>query len=242
VPSSLSRAASSMGAAMFARVHSSCSAKSLSAAGDDSEAVALTEFLRLKAVVEPLLQDPLELHPGTIRFGDATVVKLLQERLLSDPLTAAEVHHHLADHLVLSAGGRWHEESGVVFAPDTAKLLGEHLAPIRWLPFHLQHAHCWTDCVQLLCDLHFLQVLPHVRLPDTGLPRLLLPHVAARACVACVVGDQRESWCRASKPRRCRCPFLCPLPVSIALACRHGWALACWNNTSRIVQGSRALW
>ena len=45
-PSSLSRAASSMGAAMFARVHSTCSARSLSAAGEESEAVALTEFLR----------------------------------------------------------------------------------------------------------------------------------------------------------------------------------------------------
>lgn len=169
-PAGLSRAASSMSAAMFARVNSSCSAKAQSGAGDAGEedgsdpeqdgcAVAVTEFLRLLAVIEPMLQDPIELHPAALRFSDAAVVMILQDRLLADPHTAAEVHQHIADHMVVSAGGKWQEASGVVFAPDKAKLLGEHLASIRWLPFHLQKAQCWTDCVQLLCDLKFLQVL-----------------------------------------------------------------------------------
>jgi hypothetical protein len=154
-----------MSAAMFARVSSSCSAKALSAAGheeadEEGGAVAVTEFLRLVAVVEPLLQDPTELHPANLRFSDSAVVAILQDRLLSDAQTAAEIHQHIADHLVLSSGGKWNEASGVVFTPQRAKLLGKHLASIRWLPFHLQQARCWTDCVQLLCDLHFLQVLP----------------------------------------------------------------------------------
>lgn len=155
---------------MFARVNSSCSAKAQSGAEDAGEedgssleqdgcAVAITEFLRLLAVIEPMLQDPTELHPAALRFSDAAVVMILQDRLLADPHTAAEVHQHIADHMVVSAGGKWQEASGVVFAPDKAKVLSEHLPSIRWLPFHLQKAQCWTDCVQLLCDLNFLQVL-----------------------------------------------------------------------------------
>lgn len=124
----------------------------------DEGPVTVVEFLRIKAVLRPLLQDSIELHPSGIRFADRTVNEVLEQRLLSDVETATEIHHHLADHLVISAGGKWSEDTGVVFTPQTAHRLGEHLVCMRWLPLHLERAQCWTDCVQLLCDLHFLQV------------------------------------------------------------------------------------
>jgi|NorSeaMetagenome_1021524.scaffolds.fasta_scaffold27359_2 hypothetical protein len=124
----------------------------------DDPPVSFLDFARLKAVLGSFLQDPLQLHPAAMRFADRSIIEILHQRLLSDDEIAAEIHHHITDHLVLAAGGKWHESTGLVFAPKCAKLLGEHMCSIRWLPFHLSMAHCWTDAVQLLCDLHFLQV------------------------------------------------------------------------------------
>ena len=55
------------------------------------------------------------------------------------------------------AGGRWNESQGVVFSSESAKALGEHLICIRWLPWHLLCSQSWTDSVQLVCDLRFLE-------------------------------------------------------------------------------------
>ena len=124
---------------------------------EEEESVNLVDVLRLKAVLNPMLQDPAELHPCAIRFLDHSVRVALHARLLPDADAAAEIHHHIADHLVLSAGGAWHESTGVVFTPEAAKTVGQHMVSMRWMPYHLQSAKCWTDCVQLLCNLHFLQ-------------------------------------------------------------------------------------
>jgi len=151
-----------MSNAMFVRVASALSAnvadQSFDISMQDDGAVTLVEFLRIKAVLRPLLQNSIEMHPAALRFADRTVNDVLQQRLLSDVETVSEIHHHIADHLVLSAGGTWSHHAGLVFTPHMAHLLGEHLVSMRWLPFHLEHAKCWSDCVQLLCDLHFLQV------------------------------------------------------------------------------------
>ena len=163
----LLRCASSMSASMLVRVTSAISlqGEKLQENGEvttdtsfgDSLPVTFLDYARLKAVLDSFLQDPLELHPAALRFADRSIIEILQQRLLSDEEITAEIHHHIADHLVLAAGGKWQESTGVVFAPQCAKLLGEHMFSIRWLPFHLRMAQCWTDAVQLLCDLHFLK-------------------------------------------------------------------------------------
>jgi len=164
----LSQCASSMSASMFVRVTSAISlqGEKLQENGEvttdtsfgDSLPVTFLDYARVKAVLDSFLQDPLELHPAALRFADRSIIEILQRRLLSEEEITAEIHHHIADHLVLAAGGKWQESTGVVFTPQCAKLLGEHMFSIRWLPFHLRMAQCWTDAVQLLCDLHFLQV------------------------------------------------------------------------------------
>jgi hypothetical protein len=138
-------------------------------AQEEAISVTFVEFLRMKAVLDPLLQDQVELHPSALRFADRTVQEVLRARLLSDADTAAEIHHHIADHFVLSAGGSWHQSTGVIFAAEAATLLGQHMVPLRWLPYQLQGAKCWTDSVQLLCNLHFLQVR-HISSFDDGRP------------------------------------------------------------------------
>ena len=187
-PAGFSRCSSSLSSCMLMRVASVLSSHSLNSTtpageGDHAERIpsaalqspmglqetstedaplSLLDVMRAKAVLKPMLQDASELHPAALRFADRCVAGLLHDRLLSDDEVFAEIHQHFAEHLVMAAGGKWQAGTGVAFTPDAAKLLGHHLISIRWLPFHLEMAQHWTDCVQLLCDLHFLQV--HFRL------------------------------------------------------------------------------
>jgi hypothetical protein len=76
------------------------------------------------------------------------------------------VHLHIAEHLVLSAGGTWRLASGVVFSATAAKGLRQHELTLLRLPWHLGKAAVWTDCVQLLCDLRFLRARVDHRLTE----------------------------------------------------------------------------
>jgi len=91
------------------------------------------------------------------------------------------VHLHIAEQLVVSAGGTWRLASGVVFSATAAKGLRQHELTLLRLPWHLGKAAAWTDCVQLLCDLRFLRArvdhrLTELHVEDVGRAIGLLRH------------------------------------------------------------------